>query len=275
MAVSSGVWAGAVPLQDAWSLAEVTPHQGPAKTMLQELDRIGYHGAAPASHQSNPFAAHFELHIEQGPILEDEGRKIGVVQGVQAFQWFNITVRGRDSHAGTTPLYARKDSVLVAAKMIVAANAVAKAHDGLATTGIFQAAPGTVNTMAHTTTFSLDLRHVQDAVLAKMIAACKEEFAKVASDTEKGCEVEWELLVDSPAVKFHEECIAAVQASAEAVCGQLPAHAEGKELWRPMISGAGHDSCYTNLRCPTSMIFTPTREGISHNPTEYCSAEDW
>lgn len=81
MAVSSGVWAGAVPIQDAWDLEEVTPHQGQAKTMLQELDRIGYRGEIPASHESNPFAAHFELHIEQGPILEDEGLKIGVVQG--------------------------------------------------------------------------------------------------------------------------------------------------------------------------------------------------
>lgn len=81
MAVSSGVWAGAIPIEDAWNLKEVTPHQGEAKTMLQELYRIGYHGKAPASYRSNPFAAHFELHIEQGPILEDEGLKIGVVQG--------------------------------------------------------------------------------------------------------------------------------------------------------------------------------------------------
>ena len=81
MAVSSGVWAGAIPIEDAWNLEEVTPHEGKAKNMLQELERIGYRGEAPASYKSNPFAAHFELHIEQGPILEDEGRKIGVVQG--------------------------------------------------------------------------------------------------------------------------------------------------------------------------------------------------
>ncbi|OAQ99400.1 hypothetical protein LLEC1_03120 [Akanthomyces lecanii] len=273
MAVSSGVWAGAVPIEDAWNLEEVTPHEGKAKDMLQELERIGYRGDSPASYKSNPFAAHFELHIEQGPILEDEGRKIGVVQGVQAFKWFNITVRGRDGHAGTTPLYARKDSVLVAAKMIVAANAVAKAHDGLATTGIVGTEPGTVNTMAHTTTFTLDLRHVEDNVLAEMVKECQDAFQSIAQETEKGCEVDWKLLVDSPAVVFHQDCISAVQRSAEAVCAQLPG-ASTKELWKPMISGAGHDSCYTSLRCPTSMIFAPTREGISHNPTEYCSAED-
>ncbi|OAA64953.1 Amidase, hydantoinase/carbamoylase [Cordyceps fumosorosea ARSEF 2679] len=273
MAVSSGVWAGAVPIEDAWHLEEVTPHEGKAKTMLQELDRIGYRGSSPASYKSNPFAAHFELHIEQGPILEDEGLKIGVVQGVQAFKWFTITVRGRDSHAGTTPLYARKDAVLVAAQLISAANAVAKTFSGLATTGIFRAEPGTVNTMAHTVTFSLDLRHVSNAVLAEMEAACRAKFDEIAEGTERGCEVGWALLVDSPAVVFHEDCVAAVRESAREVCGGLPG-GQGKELWKPMISGAGHDSCYTNLRCPTSMIFTPTREGISHNPTEYCSAED-
>ncbi|KAM3556121.1 hypothetical protein MY1884_005221 [Beauveria asiatica] len=275
MAVSSGVWAGAVPLDDAWNLKEVTPHTGKAKTMLQELERIGYRGQAPASYKSNPFAAHFELHIEQGPILEDEGRKIGAVQGVQAFKWFSIAVRGRDCHAGTTPLYARKDSVLAAAKMIVAANAVAKAHDGLATTGMVHAEPGTVNTMAHTTTFTLDLRHGSDQVLAKMVDECRAAFQSAAQDTEKGCQVGWTLLVDSPAVVFDQDCISAVEDSAAAACAGLPGGASSERLWRRIVSGAGHDSCYTSLRCPTSMIFTPTRDGISHNPTEFCSAQDW
>lgn len=157
--------------------------------------------------------------------------------------------------------------------MIVAAYDLAKSHDGLATTGIFNAEPGTVNTMAHTTTFTLDLRHTTDEVLAKMVAGCEAAFQSIAQDTEKGCEVDWKLLVDSPAVQFHQECIAAVEESAAAVCSELPG--ASTKLWRPMISGAGHDSCYTSLRCPTSMIFTPTRQGISHNPTEYCSAEDW
>lgn len=158
--------------------------------------------------------------------------------------------------------------------MIVAANGVAKSHEGLATTGIFTADPGTVNTMAHTTTFTLDLRHTSNDVLATMVKECEDTFQSIAQETEKGCQVEWQLLVDSPSVAFHQECIAAVQQSAESVCYRLPG-GTSKQLWKPMISGAGHDSCYTNLRCPTSMIFTPTREGISHNPTEYCSAEDW
>ena len=195
---------------------------------------------------------------------------------MQAFKWFNITVKGRDSHAGTTPLYARKDPVLCACKLVAAANTVAKEFQGLATTGIFTTDPGTVNTMAHTVTFTLDVRHVKDEVLAQMIKKCEDEFTRICKeDSEKGCDVEWELLVDSPAVKFHPDCIAAVEASAADVCSQLPEAAGGKKLYIPMISGAGHDSCYTSLRVPTSMIFTPTRSGISHNPVEYCSPEDW
>ncbi|KAJ3945503.1 hypothetical protein N0V92_013482 [Colletotrichum tropicale] len=274
MAVSSGVWAEAIPLKTAWDLREVSSRDGQPKSMKEELDRIGYTGERAASYRTNSFAAHFELHIEQGPILEDEKQKIGVVQGVQAFKWFNITVRGRDSHAGTTPLYARKDPVLCASKLIVAANAIAHEFNGLATTGIFTTDPGTVNTMAHTVKFTLDVRHVEDAVLGEMVRRCEEEFERIGKDDSgKGCVVDWELLVDSPAVQFHPDCIAAVEASAADVCSTLPEAGESK-LFRPMISGAGHDSCYTNLRVPTSMIFTQTREGISHNPTEYCSPED-
>lgn len=196
--------------------------------------------------------------------------------GVQAFKWFNITVRGTDSHAGTTPLYARRDAVLSATKMIVAANAIAKRHEGLTTTGIFTVEPGTVNTMAHTVNFTLDVRHVQDDILEIMVAECEAEFQRISKDeSEKGCDLEWKLLVDSPAVVFNEDCISMVEESAHEVCSTLSQPESGVKLYRNMISGAGHDSCYTNRRCPTSMIFTPTRAGISHNPIEYCSPEDW
>lgn len=185
-------------------------------------------------------------------------------------------MKGTDSHAGTTPLYARRDPVLSSTKMIVAANAIAKRHGGLTTTGIFRTDPGTVNTMAHTVNFTLDLRHVQDETLEVMVSECKAEFQHIVEqDSERGCVLEWSLLVDSPAVKFHPDCIAMVEDSAKDVCSSLPSpKAEGK-LYRDMISGAGHDSCYTSQRCPTSMIFTPTRGGISHNPIEFCSSEDW
>jgi hydantoinase/carbamoylase family amidase len=269
MAVSSGVWAGAVPLEKAWNLAEVSAGEdGKKKTMKQELERIGYLGEVKCDHSKNPFAAHFELHIEQGPILEAEKRRVGVVKGVQAFKWFEIEVSGRDTHAGTTPFYARKDSMLCAAKMIVESNRIAKAAGGLATTGILTQEPGSINTMAHTVNFTLDIRHVEDAVLETIRKECETAFEKIAKDdSEAGCKVEWKELVDSPAVKFHDDCISAVEEAAQEVCSDLPKTAtDGGSLWKHMISGAGHDSCYTNRRCPTSMIFAVTKDGISHNP---------
>ena len=281
MAVSSAVWAGAIPLETAWNLPEVSAFVQDGKTkktMKQELERIGYLGSEKCSHETNPFAAHFELHIEQGPILEAEGLKVGVVKGVQAFKWFDISVTGRDTHAGTTPFYARKDSMLAAAKMIVASNTIAKKLGGLATTGILEMEPGSINTMAHTVKFSLDIRHVEDAQLKAIQSECEATFQKIAAeDSEAGCKVQWKELVDSPAVKFHEDCVSVVEEAAEELCDGLPSANQepGKKLWKHMISGAGHDSCYTNRRCPTSMVFSVTLDGVSHNPREYCSPEDW
>lgn len=277
MAVSSGVWAEVVPLDTAWNLAEVSPSEdGQHKTMKQELERIGYLGSQPASYKAFPMAAHFEVHIEQGPILEAEKRRVGVVKGVQAFKWFEITVKGRDSHAGTTPFSARMDAMLCAAKLIVESSAIAKRHNGLSTTGILTGQPGSVNTMAHTVTFTLDIRHTADDKLAEIENECRSHFARIADkESEKGCKLEWKELVDSPAVNFHADCIAAVEASTKDVCQHLPLTADDGQPWKYMISGAGHDSCYTNRRCPTSMIFTQTKDGISHNPQEYCSPEDW
>ena len=276
MAVASGVWAEAVPLDTAWNLAEVSASEdGNKKTMKQELERIGYLGQQKASYKQFPFSAYFELHIEQGPILEMEKRKVGVVKGVQAFKWFEVTVRGRDTHAGTTPMNARMDSMLCAAKLIVEANKIAKEHQGLATTGILNMQPGSINTMAHTVTFTLDIRHISDDELGQIEKECRSRFQNIAAnDSEQGCTLEWKELVDSPAVNFHSDCIAAVQDSATEVCEDLPMTASDGKLWKHMISGAGHDACYTNRRCPTSMIFTVTKDGISHNPKEYCSPED-
>lgn len=160
--------------------------------------------------------------------------------------------------------------------MISTANAIAKGMNGLTTTGLFTTDPGTVNTMSHTVKFTLDVRHVENEALDRMVKECEAEFRRISrDDSEQGCEVEWELLVDSPAIRFDQECISAVEHSAVDMCVTLPQSPSGAKLYKPMVSGAGHDSCYTNQRCPTSMIFTPTRAGISHNPTEYCSAEDW
>lgn len=275
--VSSGVWAGAIPLETAWNCEEVTPpvDGSSRQTMKQELERIGYLGQTPASYEAQPIGAHFELHIEQGPILEDERHKIGVVTGAQAYSWYEVEVKGRDSHAGTTPLSARMDAVLAAAKMVAASNAVARNSSGLITTGIFRAQPGSVNTMAHTVQFTLDIRHPSSERLAEMVSRCRETFAKIAKeDCERGVAVRWTTLAENSAVEFHGDCIRAIEQSADEVCSQLPGASRDNKLWKRMTSGAAHDSCHVSKRCPTAMIFTPTRDGLSHTPVEYCSPED-
>lgn len=259
MAVSSGVWAEAVPLDTAWNLAEVSAsNDGTKHTMKQELERIGYLGDQAASYKDFPFAAHFELHIEQGPILEAEKRKIGVVEGVQAFKWFEITVKGRDSHAGTTPMNARMDPMLCAAKLIVQANKIAKEHDGLTTTGILNMIPGSINTMPHTVTFTLDIRHKSDEQLGKIEKECRSQFQGIAEkDSEKGCTLDWKELVHSPAVTFHEDCIAAVRDSAIEVCEDLEKTSADGDLWRPMISGAGESSQKLDEEISKSSLSVP------------------
>ncbi|KAK5047570.1 hypothetical protein LTR84_006667 [Exophiala bonariae] len=274
--VSSGVWSGHIPLDLAWNCLEITPSQdGNRYTMKEELERIGFLGVTPASYESQPIAAHFELHIEQGPVLEHERRKIGVVSGGQAYKWFEVSIKGRDSHAGSTPMEARKDSVLAAAKMIVESNKIAKAHSGLITTGLVETEPGSINTTACTTRFTLDMRHHLDSELANIEDECLTTFRRIAAeDSEAGVLVEWQQLAANPAVTFHHDCISVIESAAEDALVDLPKTANDGKLWKHMVSGAGHDSFHTSRRCPTGMIFTPTREGLSHTPSEYCSPED-
>lgn len=275
--VSSGVWAGAIPEQTAHNLKEV--HPGTA-TMASELSRIGYLGNVPCSHESTPMAAHFELHIEQGPILESTSKKIGIVKGVQAYRWFTISVKGRDTHTGTTDLKRRADALLTASKLILHSHKLATKHSALASTGILNLKPGSTNTVPGEVNFSLDIRAPKDSVVQEMEEAIRTDFPKIAAgenilNAQQDCTPSLPTSVtitqdsDSPAVNFHSDCISAVTDAANSALG-----ADASSLTEEMVSGAGHDSVYTNRQCPTSMIFVPCREGISHNPAEYCKPED-
>lgn len=135
---------------------------------------------------------------------------------------------------------ARMDPMLCAAKLIVKANTIAKSHNGLATTGILNMKPGSINTMAHTVTFTLDIRHHEDQVLSSIENECRSQFQHIAqNESEKGCTIAWKELVDSPAVKFHDDCIEAVRDSAAEVCEDLPNTSEEGSLYKDMVSGAG------------------------------------
>lgn len=281
--VSSGVWSGEIPLSKAHNLASVVPGEE-EKTMLTELERIGYKGPIPCSHKTTPMAAHFEVHIEQGPTLENEGRKVGIVEGVQAYRWHTITLQGKESHTGTTALNSRSDALLAASKMIIATRELAHDKGGLATVGIIIAKPGSTNTIPGYIRFSLDVRAKSDGLRDDICDELMETFGKIAHadaaylkattnrpEAHPDALFNWSVRVDSTstAINFHNDCIESVRAGAEAVFGpQTP------DMTRSLVSGAGHDSVYTSKICPTTMIFVPSREGISHNPREYTSPED-
>ncbi|KAL6717465.1 hypothetical protein ACLMJK_005380 [Lecanora helva] len=276
--VSSGVWSGSIPIEKAHQLQEVGNEK---RTMKQELERIGYLGDSETSYKAMPIGAHFELHIEQGPRLEAQQKKVGVVHGVQAYRWHTISVRGKDCHTGTTDFVNRSDALLTAAKMILHSHRLATKTGCLASTGILNVAPGSTNTVPGTVNFSLDIRAGLDSQLLEFEDQLKVDFEKIARNKNvgdlnkggtlgKGCSVEWTLDAPSKAVNFDKECIECVEESAKGLFGEERYDA----LTQKMISGAGHDSVFTSKRVPTSMIFVPCRDGVSHNPAEYCAPED-
>ncbi|KAJ5633675.1 Peptidase M20 [Penicillium herquei] len=262
---SSGVWAGAIPIEKAWDLRDI---HDPNVTLRSELERHGYLGEIPCDAVNGfQLGAHFELHIEQGPILPANRRSIGIVQGAQGYRWLTINIQGKDAHTGTTPFSARHDPLLAASRMIAVSNDIARNHDALASTGIIKIpSNASTNTIASDVTFTLDIRHPNDEVVHAVQDECLQAFAKIAAQDGKGVTFDWTLDTDSPAVKFDSGCIASIKAAADNLVGP-----EGSML---MTSGAGHDSVYTNQHCPTAMIFVPCKDGVSHHPTEYCSPED-
>ncbi|KAH7026364.1 uncharacterized protein B0I36DRAFT_365940 [Microdochium trichocladiopsis] len=266
--VSSAVWAGDISLDDAWALPDIA---NPAATLGSELARHGLIGSLECSHdplRGFPLAAHFELHIEQGPVLEAAGRRVGVVKGSQAYRWFTVQVTGRAAHTGTTPFEMRSDPVLAAANMIAASHEVARCHGALASTGVLKLpAASSTNTIATAVTFTLDIRHPDDDVLDLVQAECFEAFDKACtSPGGKSVDLNYTLDTNSPAAHFDMTCIRAIEMAAENLVGS--------DGWQHITSGAGHDTVCTSKVCPSAMIFVPCRDGVSHHPEEFCTPQD-
>ncbi|SCU78084.1 LAFA_0A04808g1_1 [Lachancea sp. 'fantastica'] len=261
----SSVWSHDLSLKEAYELMSIGEKE--SESVFDSLSNIGYIGDVPASYKENELDAHFELHIEQGPILEDEQKSIGIVTGVQAYRWEKITVSGEGAHAGTTPWRCRKDALLASAKMIVAASEIAKKHQGLFTCGVIDAMPYSVNIIPGEVSFTLDVRHPSDESIKAIIAEAHCEFDRIVKENTAGAlTYSSEVLQISPAVNFDQTCLECVSRSALA---QFP-----KNKVRQMWSGAGHDSCQTAPHVPTSMIFIPSKNGLSHNYHEYSSPEE-
>jgi beta-ureidopropionase / N-carbamoyl-L-amino-acid hydrolase len=255
--LASGVFAGVFSADYAYGR---TDRDG--KTFGDELARIGYKGAEKAG--ARKFSAMFELHIEQGPILEAEGRMIGAVQGVQGMRWYEVTVTGEAAHTGTTPMALRKNALIGAARMIERIDAIARAHapDAVGAVGLIENKPNSRNVIPGEVFFSVDFRHPAEKVLDAMEAKFRaglEEVMPPLQLTYAETRI-WQ----SPPVKFAPELIECVRIGAKKAGFQS----------RDMISGAGHDAAYIARVAPTTMIFVPCAGGISHNEAESTSFDE-
>ena len=226
-----------------------------------ELERIGYRGKARAG--SIRFQAMFELHIEQGPILEAENKMVGVVTGVQGMRWYEVTVRGQESHTGATPMGLRKNALLGAARMIEAIHQVGMANlPGVASVGLIENRPNSRNVVPGEVFFTVDLRHPDESRLDRMETEYQGALPDIAA--ELNLEIEEKRIWISPTVKFAAPLIDCVRQGAK----------QAGYTTREMASGAGHDAAYIARVAPTTMIFVPCLGGISHNEAESTTLEE-
>ncbi len=255
--LSSGVFAGVFDLAYAYGR---TDKEG--KTVEQELERIGYKGQEPIA--KNTYFASFELHIEQGPILEAAQKSVGVVTGVQGIRWYDLIVTGVETHAGPCPMELRKDPVQKAIGLLQEVYELVTifGNDTRVTIGDINAVPGVRNTVPSKVIVTVDVRHPDPEILEKMHNQL-QIITSQAHETD-GISVALEEVWHSPPVQFSTHCINAVRAAVKTL--EVPS--------LEMVSGAGHDAVYLSKIMPTSMIFIPCKDGISHNESESITKED-
>ena len=228
----------------------------------EALNAIGY--AGPRAVSGHPVGAYFEAHIEQGPILEDQEKTIGVVLGALGQKWFDLSLKGVEAHAGPTPMHLRKDALVGAAAVVAAVNRVALEHQPHAcgTGGCLQAYPGSRNVIPGEVRMTLDFRHLEPARLDSMIAQVRGVIE--ATCAKHGLSFELTPTADFPPLYFDQGCVEAVRSAA---AGLGLSHMD-------IVSGAGHDAIFVAELGPAGMIFVPCEGGISHNEIENAAPAD-
>ena len=254
--VGSGTYAGVFSLDE--SLA-ITDRDG--TTLGNELRRIGYKGEGCGK---RPVTAYFEAHIEQGPILEDQKKTIGVVSGAQGQRWYEITLTGRESHAGPTPMAVRRDALVGAASIITGVNQIGHRFQpgACATVGVIESSPNSRNVIPGEVFLTIDFRHPDD----QQLAAMNDDLRTLAKEaaTSNTLKLNVNEIWSCPATVFDANCVGAVRKGAEI----------GGYAHMDIVSGAGHDAVYMAKVAPTGMIFVPCEDGISHNEIENATPED-
>jgi N-carbamoyl-L-amino-acid hydrolase len=255
--LGSLVYAGGMPLEDALETVAID-----GAVLGDELERIGWAGDAPVPGPAPH--AYVELHIEQGPLLEEQGVTIGAVTGVQGISWQELTLTGQSNHAGTTPMRLRRDAAYAAAEVAVAVRRLAADLGGhqVATVGRIDLHPNLVNVVAARATLTVDLRNTDEAVLATSERGLRARVDEIAAA--EGVTASWRSLARFAPVAFAEDVISLVERAA----GD-----RGHTVMR-LPSGAGHDAQMLARMCPTGMVFVPSQGGVSHNPAEFTEPED-
>lgn len=255
--LGSAVFTGLIPLDEALAMREDTE----GWTVKEGLERMGYFGTLPM--QSYPIACYFEAHIEQGPILEEQGNVIGVVSSAQGQRWYDLSLTGVEAHAGPTPMETRKDAMVGAARIILEIDRIGRSRpNARSTVGRMNVSPNSPNTIVGLVEFSGDLRHPEDAVLTEMDLEFRAIAAEIASSMGLILNIEQRIYIEP--LPFHPALVDTVRRYAQE---------EGKP-YQDICTGAGHDACNIAKFIPTTMIFVPCEDGISHNEVENAKPED-
>lgn len=249
--IGSAVFSGLTTLQDGWSCRD-----SEGNTIKQELEKIGYAGNDNFSNYK--IHASLELHIEQGPILENHNELIGIVTGALGQKWYDIEFTGMASHAGTTPMEVRQDALLGLAEAVLEVNTIGKNEkpEGRATVGMVKITPNSRNVISDKAWFSVEFRHPSEKGLQRMDQQLFEKVHQIAEKLNLTYSIR--PILSFPPLPFDKTCIEVVRKVAQNL--NYP--------HRTMVSGAGHDSCNISKIAPTSMIFIPCIKGISHNEKE-------
>ncbi|WP_217569575.1 Zn-dependent hydrolase [Mesorhizobium sp. GbtcB19] len=254
--MASGVFAGVLDQADVYQHVDKD-----GKKFGEELERIGWKGTEKVGDRK--IHAFFELHIEQGPILEDEGIDIGVVTHGQGLKWLQVTLTGKEAHTGSTPMPKRRNAGLGMARVIELVHEIAMDYqpDAVGAVGHMQAYPNSRNIIAGRTVFTIDIRSPEKEVLDAMDGRIREGIATICEALDIKYEIEQVGHFDP--VTFDKNCVKAIRDAAERL----------GYSHRNIVSGAGHDACWINRVAPTAMVMCPCVDGLSHNEAEEITKE--
>jgi len=254
----SGVWAGELDIE-----AEYAKTDDAGATVEEELERIGYKGTVPAE-PTDEYAFSLELHIEQGPKLDDKEKDVGIVTGIVGLSWGAVTFEGEAEHTGTTPMESRQDSLVAAADLITAIRRLpgSLGDRTVGSVGHVDVAPNSINIVPETTTVTWGIRDPDDSIVEE---GRKQVIAEAeAAANREGVEVGWEDRAKSSSIRFPDQPVEALKSAADTF------DYDSMEVF----SGAVHDAAHVAKVCDTAMAFAVSEDGISHNEEEFTSWDD-